>query len=78
MLTHAEDWRQPVTQSSSEFAVYQLVILMEQIAALGMANEHVRDSMFFKRGADTSPVNGPLSSQYMFCPARPMHDLAIS
>ncbi len=38
MLPHAEHWRQPVPQSSPEFAVYQLVILMEQIAALGMAN----------------------------------------
>ena len=66
-LADAQNRRHPMVKRGEHLPVNQLVGLMKDMAALGMADDDVSDAVSVSIGGETSPVNAPLSSKCMFC-----------
>ena len=67
-LADAHDRRHAVREHRLDLAVDQLVGLAEQLAALGVPDDHVRARRAWRASpGDTSPVNAPFSSQWQCC-----------
>ena len=60
---------EPAAERGAQPLVHGLVGLAEELAALGVADDHVRAARLGSMATEISPVNAPFGSQWTFCAA---------
>src|SRR5579884_1915464 len=66
-LANAQDRRHLMGYRARQALGNQIVVLLEDVAAFRMSDNHVGYTETFQHGAETSPVNAPLLSKWTFC-----------